>query len=124
MVRKILIIDDEQNVLDFLAQCVRKLQHEPIPATTCSEALAALESHPEISIVIADIFMPDSPPIDWIRDIARKSGKRALILITGMPSPKIVQAAREAGVQHFLTKPFELPFLHEILRKLDTTGSD
>jgi two-component system, response regulator, stage 0 sporulation protein F len=125
MARKILIIDDEQNVLDFLDRCVRNLKHEPVPAATCRDALAALEAHPDISIVIADIFLPDSPgPTDWIKNIADKSGKRTLILITGLPSPEILQAAGEAGIKHFLTKPFELPFLHDMLKKLDTTNSD
>jgi len=125
MARKILIIDDEQNVLDFLNRCVVKLQHEPVPAANCAEALSALESHPDISIVIADVFLPDSPgPAAWIKTIAEKSGKRDLIIITGMPSPEVLQAVREAGIKNILTKPFELPFLNDMLKKLDNSNSD
>ena len=113
----ILIIDDDIAVRDYLATLVTRLGHVACPAATCAEGLARLAS-PAIEIVIADIFLPDSPPLnDWVDQLKRTAAGRPLILITGEPSEELAAKAQGAAITAFLTKPFELAFIKSLLAK-------
>jgi DNA-binding NtrC family response regulator len=117
----ILIIDDDIAVRDYLATLVTRLGHTAFPAATCAEGLAQI-ANPEIEIIIADIYLPDSPPLgEWVDQLKHHSAGRPLILITGEPSEELAAMAQGANITAFLTKPFELAFIKSLLAK--ATGS-
>jgi len=94
----ILIIDDDIAVREYLSTLVTRLNHTAFQASTCAEGLAQM-AKPEIQIIIADIYLPDSPALSqWVDQLKEKATGRPLILITG-----------------FLTKPFELAFIKSLL---------
>ena len=97
---KILIIDDDEAVREYLATLVTRLHHEAFKAATCAEGLALL-ADPTMQVVIADIYLPDSPPLnDWVDQLKKAAAGRPLILITGEPSEALAakaQRLRELG---------------------------
>ena len=112
---KILIIDDDEAVRDYLATLVTRLHHEACKASTCAEGLAQM-ANPAIQIIIADIYLPDSPPLrDWVNQLKIKAAGRPLIIITGEPSKEFTEMAQGGEITAFLTKPFELAFIKSIL---------
>ena len=63
---RILIIDDDSAVCDYLATLVTRLGHQAVKAATCAEGLKRM-ADPAIEILIADIYLPDSPALDeWV----------------------------------------------------------
>ena len=120
---KILIIDDDEAVRDYLATLVTRLHHEACKASTCAEGLAGL-ADPAVQVVIADIYLPDSPPInDWVDQLKRAAAGRPIILITGEPSEALAAKAQRGEVMAFLSKPFELAFIKGLLARAVGPGT-
>ena len=118
---KILIIDDDIAVREYLATLVTRLNHEAVTAATCAEGLAQM-ANPSIQIIIADIYLPDSPALgEWVDRLKTKAHGRPLILITGEPSEELAAKAQGGDIMAFLTKPFELAFIKSLLAQ--ATGS-
>lgn len=113
----ILIIDDDVAVRDYLAALVSRLQHQPLVAATRAQGIAQL-ANPNVHVVIADIYLPDSPPLkQWIHQLQETAAGRPLILITGEPSDELAALAQRGEVLAFLTKPFELAFIKSLLAR-------
>ncbi len=111
----ILIIDDDVAVREYLATLVTRLNHKAFPVGTCAEGLS-LMANPSIQVIIADIYLPDSPPLrDWVNQLKAKAAGRPLIVITGEPSKEFTDMAQGGEITAFLTKPFELAFIKSIL---------
>jgi DNA-binding NtrC family response regulator len=111
----ILIIDDDPAVRDYLSALVTRLHHKAVVASTCAEALAHMAT-PEVQVIIADIFLPDMPsPMEWISHLKTHAAKRPLILITGEPSEELAMRNHGNEILAFLTKPFELAFIKNLL---------
>ncbi len=111
----VLIIDDDDSVRGYLTTLVNRLGHQPLSAATCAEGLEKIKDD-TVEVIIADIFLPDSPPLDsWIGQIKEQAGRRPIILITGEPSEELAAKAREGDVMALLTKPFELAFIRKLL---------
>jgi two-component system, NtrC family, response regulator PilR len=117
----ILIIDDDIAVREYLATLVTRLGHTAFQAATCAEGMAQMAGS-NIQIIIADIYLPDSPTLgEWVDQLKAKSAGRPLILITGEPSEELANKAQGGGIMAFLTKPFELAFIKSLLAQ--ATGS-
>ncbi len=114
---KILIIDDDIAVREYLATLVSRLNHQPVQAGTCAEGLAQMADR-TIQIIISDIYLPDIPPLDeWVKQLKSKAAGRPLILITGEPSEELAHKAQSGEIMAFLTKPFELAFIKSLLAR-------
>ena len=114
---KILIIDDDESVRNYLVAAISRKGHEPVPAATCQAGLAGLDDA-AIQAVVADLFLPDSPPAgEWVAQLKRHAAGRPLILITGEPSEERAAQVRGGEIAAFLSKPFELAFIHKLLER-------
>ena len=118
----ILIIDDDVAVREYLATLVTRLRHRAFQAATCAEGLAQL-ADATIDVVIADIYLPDSPPLHaWVDQLKEAATGRPLILITGEPSEELAAKAQRGEIMAFLAKPFERAFIKGLLAR--ATGSN
>ena len=114
----ILIIDDDEIVRQYLATLVVRENHVAFEAATCKAGLSQM-SNPEIQVIIADIFLPDSPPLkEWLPQLKAAANGRPLILITGEPAPELMAQVEAAGIKTILTKPFELAFIRKMLKEV------
>ncbi len=112
---KILIIDDDPAIRQYLATLVTRLGHEAVSAGTCADGIAKM-SDPTIQIVISDINLPDGANLDeWINHLKTGADGRPLILITGEPTEELASKAHAGGITAFLAKPFELAFIKGLL---------
>lgn len=113
----ILIIDDDVTVREYLATLLGRLGHKAFQAATCAQGIEQM-ARPAIEVIIADIYLPDSPPLDvWVNQLKAKATGRPLILITGEPSEELAAKAQGGEITAFLTKPFELAFIKSLLAK-------
>ncbi len=104
---RILAVDDEPTSLKLLERALRKAGHETITAVNGSEALRiALETHPHA--VIADWMMPEMDGIDLCKALRRSELGRSVffLLLTGRGEEERIVEAFDAGVDDYVTKPF------------------
>ena len=118
---KLLIIDDDPDVREYLSAVAIPLGHHVVLATTSAEGRAKL-AEGNIDIIIAEVCMPDSPDQDrWVEHLKQCAAGHHLILITGEPTEELAAKAKATGVLGFLTKPFELTFIKHLLNQVTGT---
>lgn len=112
----ILIVDDEPAISNYLALLIKNAGHQVEETQTAEEALAKLRAQ-RFQLVIADILLPDAPDSQtWICSLKDQAGDMPIVLISGAPSNELTTFAKEHGVLAFLSKPFELAFIRNILK--------
>jgi two-component system, OmpR family, KDP operon response regulator KdpE len=124
--RRVLVVDDESQILRALRVVLRDAGFEPLPAPTAQEALdlAALE-RPDAAIV--DLVLPDGDGIDVTRSLREWSAMPILVLSAiGEEEQKV--RALEAGADDYVTKPFGprelIARLQAALRRAAPTGDE
>lgn len=105
---KVLIADDDAVTLLLLKSALSKLGHDVVEARNGREALAAwATNHP--SLVISDWMMPDIDGLELCRRVRCEKGAdfTYIILLTARAGKSNYLEAMHAGVDDFITKPFE-----------------
>jgi CheY-like chemotaxis protein len=116
--RKILVIDDDENVRRYFDCLLVRLGYQVELAADGKEGLSRL-GNPDINLVISDLFMPGTPfGIDLIRQIRENRPDCPIVVISGKGDNETVEACNAIGVTEFLTKPFEMGFIRDILERL------
>ena len=111
MDRKILIVDDEKNIVDIIAFNLKKEGYTVITATDGEEGVQkAMEENPDL--ILLDIMMPK---IDGytatrvIRSINRQDAKTIpIIAMTAHVFDEDVKQCLEAGMNAHLPKPLQM----------------
>ena len=102
---RILLIDDEPDLLRVLARSLKADGHEVATALNGPDGLAAFEGqHP--AIVITDIKMPGMSGIEVLKRIKEREPDAEVIIITGHGDMDNVVEALHFGASDFITKPF------------------
>jgi two-component system KDP operon response regulator KdpE len=122
--RRILVVDDEPQLLRALRTTLGGAGYEVDTAATAEEALAAAGIHPPDAVIL-DLVLPDMRGTDVCRELRRwTQAPIVLISAVGDESEKI--AALDAGADDYVTKPFAigelLARLRAVLRRAAPTG--
>jgi len=104
MKTKILIIDDEPNILRSLRMILSSEGFDVIMASTLKEARKKIAEE-EIFLYLVDVFLPDGDGIEFIQQIRSNRPDAIIIMISGHASIKIAIDATRQGADDFLAKP-------------------
>lgn len=108
MTRKLLIIDDQDEVRGFLKRAAHSLGYEVACCENGAEGVAkCVEWNPDV--VLTDIFMPERDGLETIRELRQSVPGIRIIAMSGGGSighMDILKTARAMGAQIVLTKPF------------------
>ena len=74
--RKVLVLEDEENIRSFVVINLKRAGYETIEAGTGEEALAALKANPSIKVALLDIMLPGIDGFEVCRRIRAPSGER------------------------------------------------
>ena len=115
---KLLIIDDNKEILDALCEFLSKKKYDISSANNGLEGLKYLEKAQQgFDVVITDLIMPDISGVALISIIKKRYPDTLVIAITGWGEhPEAL--ATEAEADHVMEKPFELSELEKSLKKL------
>src|ERR1041385_1668878 len=129
MARRLLLVDDEPNLLRAVAVCLRSEGYDVITARSGRDALSILaETIPDL--IISDIRMPGMHGYTLAHRI-RSSPRTSLVPIVFLTA-KDQRTDRiegyRAGVDAYITKPFEpdelLAIIGSIFNRLDRTRAE
>ncbi len=115
MKKKILVIEDDQEVLTMLLDYLRLLGYEAKGAEDGLTGLKALRSN-TFDAVITDITIPYVSGIGIISIIKRDNPDLPVIAITGF-GEEVEALAQEKHADAVLSKPFEMKELKELLER-------
>jgi len=103
---RILIVDDEPQILRALRINLTARQYEVTTASNGTDALAATsEKHPEL--IVLDLGLPDLDGVDVIRAL-RTWSPVPIIVLSGRADSRDKVNALDAGADDYITKPFSI----------------
>jgi len=103
---KILLVDDDQDMLQLYRELLGRLPSQPEIHTTTSgaKAIAFLESEP-FSLLISDLSMPKMDGLQVLSIVRRKFPQLRTAVLTGVVDEQFRTRAYAIGVDIFLEKP-------------------
>jgi two-component system response regulator HydG len=115
----LVVIDDEPPVLKLLERLAVRVGYDVATFTSAVEALQALHRRPA-DLAMVDLRMPDANGLDLLRQIRTSIPACEVILMTGFASVDSAVEAIKLGAREYLTKPFDLERLREVLTEIRT----
>lgn len=113
---RILIIDDQEEVLDSLLDILRLSGYKCDGATNGPDALEYMGKNP-YSLIISDVDMPGMPGTEVFRRIKETDYNGAFVFMTGYEVDDEMESTITQA-DAFLTKPFQLNQLRELVDSL------
>jgi two-component system alkaline phosphatase synthesis response regulator PhoP len=111
MKQKILIADDERDIIDFLKYNLDKEGYAVLTAKNGSEAILQSKKNPDL--IILDIMMPEMDGFDVVRALKKDSATANIpvIFLTAKSSDVDEVVGLELGADDYITKPVSIPKL-------------
>ena len=104
--RKVLVVDDEENIRLVLQTLLRKHGYEVHVSNSAERALAQLdELAPDF--VLADVRMPGMSGIELCQAIRARGGDVSVIVMSAYGSVDLALEAMKAGAYDYVQKPFK-----------------
>lgn len=120
MAEKVLLVDDEEEFVETLAERMRTRGMEVTATTSGREALGQLEEG-SYDVVILDLQMPGMDGLEALAKIKKKRPDIQVVLLTGHATVGKSVEAMKAGAMEIIEKPADLDSLAEIIHKAKAT---
>lgn len=105
MNRKILFVDDEENILRGFERTLRS-QFEMETAVGPAQGLAAIASRGPYAVVVSDLRMPGMDGIQFLSEVRKSSPNTVRLILSGNADfESAIASVNEGNVFQFLTKP-------------------
>lgn len=118
---RVLIADDEEEIVRLTAAALELHGYETCTATSCRDA-AEILSREAVDLMIADVNFPGEDGLAFIRETQRGASPPPILAISGggaTESPgSLLYQARCAGASRVLSKPFDMDKLLRAVRVL------
>ncbi len=101
---RVLICDDEPQILRALRVILGDAGYEVVPALTAAEALDAVAVRPPDAAII-DLVLPDGDGVDVCRSI-REWSEMPILVLSAVGDEREKVRALDAGADDYVTKPF------------------
>jgi two-component system response regulator PilR (NtrC family) len=113
---RILIVDDEQSMRDFLSIMLKKEGYDVVTAENGGGALKAI--HAEIfDLVITDVKMAGIDGIEVLKTVKEVSPETVAIMITAFATAETAVEAMKLGAYDYITKPFKVDEIKLVIQK-------
>lgn len=113
---KILVVDDEEDILEVYERTLKKEGYD-LTLTLSSEIGYKKIKEEYFDLVIADIRMPGMNGIELLEEVKRISPKTDVIIITGYPATETAVQALRLGAFDYVIKPFTIEELIITVRR-------
>jgi DNA-binding response OmpR family regulator len=110
----ILLVEDHEDTRRVLSKLLERAGHHAIVASGYVEALHLLVRVPA-DVLLCDLGLPDGDGLDLVSKAKALRPKIRTIALTGRASQADRELGRQAGFDHYLTKPFDFHELRTLL---------
>jgi two-component system, OmpR family, response regulator len=124
---RVLVVDDEPNIVDVIAMALRYQGFTVESAGTGAEALAAVGSF-KPNLIVLDVMLPDMEGFDVAKRLGAQRGRVPILFLTARDATDDKVRGLTLGGDDYMTKPFSLEELiariRSILRRTGVEGPD
>jgi len=113
----IILVEDEPDILIILHRLMRDLTggYDIITVNSGADALAQIALR-KVPLVITDYNMPGMNGLQLAAAIKETAPDTCVVMITAYATPELERRAREQRIDYYLSKPFPLDRLEQIVR--------
>jgi PAS domain S-box-containing protein len=116
---RIMIVDDEPQLLDALTELLKGLGYQAFPFTNPKDALNAFENDPDgYDLLITDHTMPHMTGIILTNKVLQVRKDLPVILMTGYDQMEAPEKLHSLGIRTVLLKPFKKSVFGEALKNV------
>jgi DNA-binding response OmpR family regulator len=120
---KVLIVDDDPGVRDFLQKAIERQGHEVLLACDGAEGIRSFETHAP-PLVLSDIRMPGVDGLAMLREIRERSSECFVVMITGYGSESSAIEALRLHANDYLPKPIGMDSILHLLQRFGALAAD
>lgn len=116
---RILLVDDEKPVRQFLGQLLEHFGYEVATAADGQEALEKLEEERPFDLVITDLRMPRLDGLELLKAIRKRPNPPPVVLLTAFADMDTAVEAFQLGAADFINKPTRPAELQQRLERIE-----
>jgi len=114
--KKVLVVEDEEEIIEFLKNFLRRRKIEVYLAKSGLEALDVFEKESP-NLVLLDIGIPQIDGLEVLREIKEKVPQTKVIMVTGRADKKSISKAKKLSADAYINKPVDLAELYSVIEK-------
>jgi putative nucleotidyltransferase with HDIG domain len=114
---RILIVDDEEPIRDFVSAMLRSANYVCTPAESGKKALSLLASGEVFELMLSDLMMPGMDGIALLEASKERYPDMPVIMVTAVTDISVALGAIRNGAYDYLLKPFERDQLLATVRR-------
>lgn len=122
-VKEILIVDDNRGIRMLLEEVFSKDGYLVHLAANGAEAISIAENK-DIHCVLLDMKLPDMNGIEILKTIVQFKKNLPFIMMSAYAEQDLIEKAKNNGAIHFITKPFNIHELKELVSKFINSHSE
>ena len=106
---KVLLVDDEQSMREFLGVLLRRMDLDVETAESGDEAIKRITGPGQFALVITDLKMPGKTSgLDVLRHVKEVDPATQVLVMTAFATPETARDAIKDGAYDYITKPFKV----------------
>jgi EAL domain-containing protein (putative c-di-GMP-specific phosphodiesterase class I) len=113
---RVLVVDDEPALRRAMGRSLAGRGHEVVQAASGQEAIDELDRG-RFDVVVSDIQMTGLDGMHLLREVHARESELPVVLVTGAPDIRTAMEATEFGALLYLTKPFDLGKLAQVVER-------
>ncbi len=115
---RILIIEDDDRIADFLARVLKVEGHSTIRLANGKDAVNTVKNG-DFEFIILDLMLPGVSGLEVCQELRFRKINIPIIMLTAMDGIEDVVSGLRMGADDYMTKPFEID---ELLARIETVG--
>ena len=125
--KKVLILEDEENIRSFVVINLKRAGYEVLEAGTGQQALDCLQENPDVGVAILDIMLPDIDGFEVCRRIRASNKRIGIVMLTARTQEMDKITGLMTGADDYVTKPFSPAELtariDAVFRRIDSAAA-
>ncbi len=112
----ILCVDSEPRVQKFYQKIIGTAHWDIIYASNGLEALEIVE-YQNPDLIITELNLPQMNGLEFLEELKKANKDIPVIVVSSVTDKEIIQKAKETGAKEYLTKPFQLDKLKDVIQE-------
>ena len=113
---KLLVVDDEQDICDFVKHFLQERGYGVLTAQNGDDALTIAKAE-KPDLVLLDIKMKGMDGIATLKHLREADKNQKVIIITALDDQDRIDEVRKLGICEYITKPLMLDYLEQAVEK-------